>query len=346
MLAFHPELKQRRRQFASFVHPEKLDFDNLVAREFNDPQLPTLFEGPAEGRRHRDGFGLTDLRMAPREALREMHYCIICHPRDKDSCSKGLRENDCSAKKNPLGIELTGCPLNEKISEAHLLKREGHGIGALGMIMVDNPLCAGTGHRICNDCMKSCIYQKQTPVNIPQIETSILSDVLHLPYGFEIYSLLARWNPLNLRRPFPLPYNGKNILVVGMGPAGYTLAHHLLNEGFGVVGIDGLRIEPLSVRMRGAKRRVPQPIKDINDITGPLDRRTILGFGGVSEYGITVRWDKNFLDINYLLLMRRKKFRLYDGIRFGGTLTLDDAWRSGSITWPSAPAPASRPWRP
>jgi NADPH-dependent glutamate synthase beta subunit-like oxidoreductase/NAD(P)H-flavin reductase len=325
-LAFHPELKQRRRQFASFVHPEKLDFEDLVAREFNDPALPTLFEGPAEDRRHRDGFGLTDLRMAPREALREMHYCIICHPRDKDSCSKGLRETDGSAKKNPLGIELTGCPLNEKISEAHLLKREGHGIGALAMIMVDNPLCAGTGHRICNDCMKSCIYQKQTPVNIPQIETSILSDVLRLPYGFEIYSLLARWNPLNLRRPYPLAYNGKNVLVVGMGPAGYTLAHHLLNEGFGV---DGLRIEPLSVRMRGAKRRVPQPIKDINDITGPLERRTILGFGGVSEYGITVRWDKNFLDINYLLLMRRKKFRLYDGIRFGGTLTLDDAWKLG-----------------
>ena len=37
-----------------------------------------------------------------------------------------------AVKKNPLGIELTGCPLNEKISEAHLLKREGHGIGALG----------------------------------------------------------------------------------------------------------------------------------------------------------------------------------------------------------------------
>ncbi len=329
VLAFHPALKQRRHQFASFVHPEKLDFDNLVARDFTDPALPTLFEGPAQERRHRDGFGLTDLRMSPREALREMHYCIICHPRDKDSCSKGLREANGAAKKNPLGIELTGCPLKEKISEAHLLKREGHGIGALGMIMVNNPLCAGTGHRICNDCMKSCIYQKQTPVNIPQIETSILSDVLHLPYGFEIYSLLARWNPLNLRRPFPLPYNGKNILVVGMGPAGYTLAHHLLNDGFGVVGIDGLRIEPLSVRMRGARRRVPQPIKDVKDITGPLDRRIILGFGGVSEYGITVRWDKNFLDINYLLLMRRKKFRLYDGIRFGGTLTLEDAWDLG-----------------
>ena len=60
-----------------------------------------------------------------------------------------------------------------------------------------------------------------------------------------------------------------------------------------------------------------------------LDERTILGFGGVSEYGITVRWDKNFLDVNYLVLMRRKKFRLFDGVRFGGTLTIEDAWRLG-----------------
>jgi len=96
-------------------------------------------------------------------------------------------------------------------------------------------MCPGTGHRICNDCMKSCIYQKQEPVNIPQIETGVLTDVLALPWGVEIYGLLTRWNPLNVRRPFALPYNGKNVLVVGLGPAGYTLAHYLVNEGFGVV---------------------------------------------------------------------------------------------------------------
>ncbi len=327
-LAFHPKLKGRRQGFTSFVIPEKMDFDDLVPRRFLQ-SLPIIFEGPTETRRNRDGFNLTDARMTPREALREMHYCIICHPREKDSCSRGFTKGENEFQPNPLGIPLTGCPLDEKISEAHLLKREGYGIGALAMIMIDNPLCAGTGHRICNDCMKSCIYQKQTPVNIPQIETSILTDVLNLPYGFEIYALLSRWNPINAKRPYPLAYNGKNVLVVGMGPAGYTLAHHLLNEGFGVIGIDGLKIEPLSLRMRGAKRRVPQPIKDIKDIVGPLDQRTILGFGGVSEYGITVRWDKNFLDINYLLLMRRKKFGLYDGVRFGGTITIDDAWQLG-----------------
>jgi hypothetical protein len=31
----------------------------------------------------------------------------------------------------------------------------------------------------------------------------------------------------------------------------------------------------------------------------------LLGFGGVSEYGITVRWDKNFLTVVYLTLARR-----------------------------------------
>ena len=99
------------------------------------------------------------------------------------------------------------------------------------MICVDNPLVAATGHRICNDCMKSCIYQKQEPVDIPQAETRVLKDVLALPWGFEIYSLLTRWNPLNLRRRCRCRDSGKRVLVVGMGPAGFTLAHHLMNDG-------------------------------------------------------------------------------------------------------------------
>ena len=119
------------------------------------------------------------------------------------------------------------------------------------MICVDNPMVAATGHRICNDCMKSCIYQKQDPVNIPQAETRVLKDVLALPWGFEIYSLLTRWNPLNLRRPLPKAPTGKRVLVVGMGPAGFTLAHHLMNDGHTVVGIDGLKIEPLDATLAG-----------------------------------------------------------------------------------------------
>jgi NADPH-dependent glutamate synthase beta subunit-like oxidoreductase/NAD(P)H-flavin reductase len=328
-LAYHPSLTQRRQQIVSFRYHHKIEYTELVSRIRPKPELPEFFMGPPETRRHRDGFNLTDPRFTPRENLREAHYCLTCHERGKDSCSTGLHAKDGSIQANPLDIKLEGCPLEEKISEMIELYRDGHPIGALAMIMIDNPMLAGTGHRICNDCMKSCIFQKQEPVNIPQLETGILTEVLQLTYGFEIVSLLAKWNPLNARRPYPLRYNGKNVLIVGMGPAGYTLAHHLLNEGFGVVGIEGLKVEPLAQQLRGAKRRVPQPIRNIGDILGPLSERPTVGFGGVAEYGITVRWDKNFLDINYILLMRRKKFRLMDGVRFGGTLTIEDAWNSG-----------------
>ena len=122
--------------------------------------------------------------------------------------------------------------------------------------------------------MKSCIFQKQDPVNIPQIETGILTEVLRTAVWFrDRFAADSRWNPINARRPYPLRYNGKNVLVVGMGPAGYTLAHHLLNEGFGVVGVEGLKVEPLATQLRGAKRRVPQPIRDIDEIVGPLSER-------------------------------------------------------------------------
>ncbi|MGC4085023.1 MAG: hypothetical protein QM736_23630 [Vicinamibacterales bacterium] len=50
------------------------------------------------------------------------------------------------------------------------------------------------------------------------------------------------------------------------------------------------------------------------------------GFGGVSEYGITVRWDKNFLTLIHLTLARRRTLRIYGGVRFGGTLPIEDAW--------------------
>ncbi|HVY60348.1 MAG TPA: FAD-dependent oxidoreductase, partial [Planctomycetota bacterium] len=330
-LAHHPEVKPRSKHWALFKMPADLDYDHLVETIRPYKEFQEKFEGPPEHRRARDGFKLTDERMKPREVMQEVHYCLYCHERGKDSCSTGFldKEKPGGYKTNPLGIPLEGCPLDEKISEMHLLKKAGHSIAALATVMIDNPMCPGTGHRICNDCMKSCIFQKQEPVNIPQIETGVLTDVLHLPYGVEIYGLLTRWNPLNRRRPYPLRYNGKNVLVVGMGPAGYTLAHHLLNEGFGVVGIDGLKVEPLATEIVGARRRVPMPIKDVTTLMDPLDERILLGFGGVSEYGITVRWDKNFLDLIYLTLLRRKKFRLFGGVRFGGTLTIGDAWALG-----------------
>ena len=307
--------------------PEDMDYEHgLVPTVRPDRGLETELTGPDSRLRRRDGFGLTDLRMNRRQIDFEVDYCIYCHEREKDSCSTGLREKDGTVKKNPLGISLDGCPLEEKISEAHLLKSRGNLIGALAAIMLDNPMCPGTGHRICNDCMKSCIYQKQEPVNIPQIETHILTEVLSLPWGVEIYDLLTRWNPLNTRRPHVLAYNGHDILVVGLGPAGYTLAHYLTNEGFGVVGVDGLKIESLPHEWVGHAQAPPRPIRDVGEINQPLDKRVLAGFGGVSEYGITVRWDKNFLTLIQLSLARRANMRIYGGVRFGGTLTIEDVY--------------------
>ena len=53
------------------------------------------------------------------------------------------------------------------------------------------------------------------------------------------------------------------------------------------------------------------------------------GFGGVAEYGITVRWNKNFLKLIRLLLERRAQFSMFGGVRFGGTLTIDSAFEMG-----------------
>jgi NAD(P)H-flavin reductase/NADPH-dependent glutamate synthase beta subunit-like oxidoreductase len=311
------------RPWVIFRFPETLDYFNLVQVQRPRPDLPEAMVGPDNRLRRRDGFKLTDPRWNTREVLSEIHYCVLCHERDKDSCSKGIRDKSGAAVANPLGIALDGCPLDEKISEMHMLRKHGDAIGALAIVCIDNPMCPGTGHRICNDCMKACIYQKQDPVNIPQIETGVLTDVLRLRWGVEIYQLLTRWNPLNVRRPHALPYNGRNVLVVGLGPAGYTLAHYLVNEGFGVVAIDGLKIEPLPERL------VQHPIERWDDMYRTLDDRILEGFGGVSEYGITVRWDKNFLTLLHLTLARRDRLRIYGGVRFGGTMPIEDAWKQG-----------------
>ena len=325
-----PELRRDIAGWVSFRLPEPFDFHHLVQTQRPRPEFPEERVGPENRRRRRDGFRLTDPRMTRREVLGETHYCILCHERDKDSCAKGFPDAKTGTwQRNPLGIELAGCPLDEKISEMHLLRREGDSIGALALVAIDNPMCPGTGHRICNDCMKGCIFQKQDPVNIPQIETGVLTDVLALPWGVEIYGLLTRWNPLSQLRPYPLAYNGRKILVVGLGPAGYTLAHYLLNEGFGVVGIDGLKIEPLPADWTGADGLGIRPIRDYASISQPLDERPLAGFGGVSEYGITVRWDKNFLTLVHLTLARRQRLSILGGVRLGGTINAEQAFDLG-----------------
>ncbi len=316
-----------------FKVPHKLDPRHLIQIETATTGGVERISLPKEKWRHREGFHLTDPGMDLSHALDQAHYCIKCHNQGKDSCSTGLKEKDGAFKSSVFGVTLAGCPLDEKISEMNVVKQNGNPIGAVAIVTVDNPMAAGTGHRICNDCMKSCIFQKQEPVDIPQVETRSLKDVLDLPWGFEIYSLLTRWNPLNIDRWVPRPESGYKVLVVGLGPAGFTLSHHLMNDGHAVAGIDGLKIEPLPAAISGVKpngeRVAFEPIRDVNDLYESLDDRVMAGFGGVAEYGITVRWNKNFLKIIRLLLERRSQFDMFGGVRFGGTMTIESAFALG-----------------
>jgi NADPH-dependent glutamate synthase beta subunit-like oxidoreductase/NAD(P)H-flavin reductase len=317
-----------------FRVPQKLVMERLVPVETLTTPNGVFNQILADHHlRHREGFKLTDPGMGLAGALDQANYCIKCHNQGKDSCSTGLKEKDGSYKNSAFGVPLAGCPLDEKISEMNLVKQNGNPIGALAIVTVDNPMAAGTGHRICNDCMKGCIYQKQEPVDIPQVETRALKDVLDLPWGFEIYSLLTRWNPLHFERPVPKADSGYKVLVVGLGPAGFTLSHHLMNDGHTVAAVDGLKIEPLDPTISGVTplgERVPfRPIHDVTDLYESLDNRVMAGFGGVAEYGITVRWNKNFLKIIRLLLERRAQFAMFGGVRFGGTMTIESAFEMG-----------------
>jgi len=78
--------------WTSFHLPKPTVYDHLVPDETHY--------------RRRDGFKLTDNRKTPREITDQAHYCIFCHERMKDSCSRGFHEKDGNVKPNPLGIPL------------------------------------------------------------------------------------------------------------------------------------------------------------------------------------------------------------------------------------------------
>ena len=112
---------------SSSAFPRTLDYWHLVARAAARADAARAMLGP-------------DWRLAPARRLqadRRAHGAArgaerdpllhLCHERDKDSCSKGLRDEGRRSVDavNPLGIELDGCPLDEKISEMHVLRKQG-----------------------------------------------------------------------------------------------------------------------------------------------------------------------------------------------------------------------------
>lgn len=274
--------------------------------------------GP-EGGPERDGFNLTHPLPSLAYAHDQAQVCLICHPRGKDSCRTGWVQGG----QGRIPEDKQGCPLGQRISEMTALVREGWMVAALAVITLDNPVVAGTGHRICYDCARACVFQKQDPVDIPALETRILLEVLTMDYGVEVYSLLTRWNPLRASGWRPQPASGYSVLVTGAGPAGMTFAHEMLNAGHRVSLAEGLPVSPLPDSLRH------HPVRRFETLAVPLEERRVQGAGGVMDYGITARWDKTFLTLMRLLLERRTGFRIYGSVRMGGTLTLAEALDRG-----------------
>ncbi len=324
--AFPEQLERARRYGAWRIHHHPGGGVLFRLQQAVDPQNLVPYQRRPDGSletnlpvARRDGFALTTQPPTSLQALDQSHRCIVCHPQGKDFCRKGFQKNPPRIEANALGVPLEGCPLNQKISEMHALRKQGYLLGALAVVMVDNPMVPATGYRICNDCKLSCIFQKQEAVDTPLVETQILEAVLNLPWGVEIYSLLTWWNPLKFKAWMPKPSSGYTVLVAGMGPAGFTLAHALLQQGHRVRGVDALKKEPLP------KAWADQPIFSKETLWESLEKRLAKGFGGVAEYGITARWDKNFLTLIRLVLERRETFEYEGDVLFGSTLTLEQA---------------------
>jgi hypothetical protein len=135
-----------------FILPKKLDYQNLIN-----------YQATASSCKNRSGFELTDKGFNDNQILSQANYCIFCHRQEKDSCRKGIILNNGDSadfKQSPLDQILSGCPLDQKISEMNILKSEGGLISPLACMMIDNPLCILTGDRICNDCKKSMHLSK------------------------------------------------------------------------------------------------------------------------------------------------------------------------------------------
>ena len=292
-----------------FTKPEKVNYQNLIEykREKNivyDSTKDTHFLG-----KNKEFF--------------EAKYCIKCHKTEKDSCRKGLEDKFGNIQKNHLNNELYGCPLGIKISEMNELYENFQIVAALSIITLDDPMVCLTGKRICNDCSKACIFQKQDSVDIPSIESRILKEVLNLEYGFEIYSLLLKWQALDPIFYLSKTNNSSSILVVGSGPAGIALSHYLTREGCNVTMIDAQKIEPIPEKI---KKTLIKDYKEIKDTYNSIKPQ---GFGGVAEYGITDRWNKENLIVARLILERLNNFELIGSVKFGSTITYEDAKDSG-----------------
>jgi hypothetical protein len=197
--------------------PKNLDFSALVTVARPDA---ALFVGPAEHRRERDGFAAHRRRAwAPRGRGRGRLLPLLPRSRQRLVLEGPARQQATGeVKKNPLGVDLLRLPARrEDLRDAHAAAR-GRLARRARLDLHRQPDVPGTGHRICNDCMKACIFQKQEPVNIPQAETRVLKDVLELPVGLRDLRRCSRAGTRSTPGATRAPTTARTCSSSGSGP--------------------------------------------------------------------------------------------------------------------------------
>ena len=230
----------------------------------------TMLRLPEHDWRERDGFALTDAGMNDRQALepdRLLH--LLPRPRQGLVLARACATTRRARSRRTRSASRSTAARSTRRSARCTDARDGDALGALALVCIDNPMLPGTGHRICNDCMKACVFQKQEPVNIPQIETRVLTEVLGLPWGFEIYRFLTRWNPLDVARPHAAAVQrARTCSSSASAPPATRSRTTSRARASAWSAIDGLKLEPLPVELTGDDARRAASVHDFDALRG------------------------------------------------------------------------------
>jgi NADH-quinone oxidoreductase subunit F len=119
------------------------------------------------------------------------------------------------------------CPIHMNIPGYLTLLKEDRIVDAFDLILQDNPLPASTG-RVCHHpCQARC--------RRAEVEATVSTREVH---RFVADYMYENGNELRKVRPRKLKKTGKNIAIVGAGPAGLTAAYYLAKMGHKVTVYD------------------------------------------------------------------------------------------------------------
>lgn len=137
------------------------------------------------------------------------------------------------------------CPAGENIQRWLYWAEEGDYRRAWEEIMVNNPLPAIMGRACYHPCETSCNRATlDSAVNIHAVER-FLGD-LAIEQGWTV--------------PIDAPPSGKNVLVVGAGPSGLSVAYHLARLGHGVTVMEAGPVAGGMMRFGIPKYRLPRAV--------------------------------------------------------------------------------------